>query len=80
MPHAEGHDESSIIGNEAFAAKEVGVSINFINERIRVLLRREKYGKTGVFLKRELQMNESTEEVLKLLAKNKSIVRKKLLK
>ncbi|MFX1489845.1 MAG: DNA polymerase subunit beta [Promethearchaeota archaeon] len=79
MPNSEGYEESSIIGNEAFAAKKVGVSINTVNERIRVLLRREKYGKTGVFLKRKLQMDESTEEILKQLAKRKSIVRKKLL-
>jgi len=80
VPNLEGYEESSIIGNEAFAAKKVGVSIDTINERIRVLLRREKHGKTGVFLKRKLQMDESTEEVLKELAKKKSIVRKKLLK
>lgn len=79
IPNSEGYEESSIIGNEAFAAKKVGVSINTVNERIRVLLRREKYGKTGVFLKRKLQMDESTEEILKELAKRKSIVRKKLL-
>ncbi|MFW9864881.1 MAG: DNA polymerase subunit beta [Candidatus Thorarchaeota archaeon] len=79
MPNSEGYEESSIIGNEAFAAKKVGVSINTVNERIKVLLRREKYGKTGVFLKRKLQMDESTEEILKELAKRKSIVRKKLL-
>lgn len=79
IPNSKGYEESSIIGNEAFAAKKVGVSINTVNERIRVLLRREKYGKTGVFLKRKLQMDESTEEILKKLAKRKSIVRKKLL-
>ncbi|MHA2390932.1 MAG: nucleotidyltransferase domain-containing protein [Promethearchaeota archaeon] len=79
-PSPQGHEEISIIGNEALAAKEVGVSIDIVNERKRVLLRREKFGRTGVFLKRELQISESTEEVLKNLAKKKSIVRKKLLK
>jgi predicted nucleotidyltransferase len=79
-PNPQGHNEISIIGNEAFAAKEVGASIDTVNERKRVLLRREKFGRTGVFLKRGLQIGESTEEVLKDLAKKKSIVRRKLIK
>ncbi|MFX1291123.1 MAG: nucleotidyltransferase domain-containing protein [Promethearchaeota archaeon] len=78
-PNEHGHEETSIIGNETLAAKEVGVSIDTVNERKKVLLRREKHGRTGVFLKRILQLNESTEEVLKNLAKRKAIVRKKLL-
>ena len=79
-PQDYGHEETSIIGNEALAAKEVGVNIDTVFERKRVLLRRERYGRTGVFLKRKLQVNESTEEVIKSLAKKKSIVRKKLSK
>ena len=79
-PNEQGHEEFSIINNEAIAAKELGISIETILERIKVLLRREKYGKTGVFLKRKLNINESTEEVLKKLANKKSIIRKKLFK
>ncbi|MHA2131540.1 MAG: nucleotidyltransferase domain-containing protein, partial [Promethearchaeota archaeon] len=79
-PQDYGHEETSIIDNEALAAKEVGVSIETVLERKRVLLRREKHGRTGVFLKRKIQINESTEEVVKTLAKRKSIVRKKLVK
>ena len=79
-PNLNGHEEISIIGNESIAAKEVGVGIDIVNERKRVLLKREKFGKTGVFLKRKLHLNESTEEVLKTLAKKKSVIRKKLYK
>ena len=79
-PISEGHEEFSIFGNEANVAKDLGISIDIINEREKVLLRREKYGKTGVFLKRPIQMNETIEEVLKKIAKKKSIIRKKLLK
>lgn len=79
-PTPQGHEEISIIGNEANATKDVGISINTLNERKKVLLRREKHGRTGVFLKRQLQINESTEAVLKNLAKKKSIIRKKLFK
>jgi predicted nucleotidyltransferase len=79
-PNPNGHNEISVIGNEANAAKEVGISIDTLNERKKVLLRREKYGRTGVFLKRPLQINETIEEVLKQLADKKSIIRRKLVR
>lgn len=77
-PLPDGHEEMSIIDQESIAAKEVGVSIETINERKRVLIRREKHGRTGVFLKRELSMKETPEGVLEKLARNNSIIRKKM--
>jgi len=77
-PNLQGHEEFSILGNEAVAAKDTGISLDTLNERKKVLLRRERYGRTGVFLKREIQINESTEEVLKKLTEEKHIIRKKL--
>lgn len=77
-PTLKGHDEFSVINNEYIAAKEVGISIDIVNERINVLLRREKYGRTGVFLKKELSKNESPEEVLNKIANKNPIVRKKV--
>ena len=77
-PNSKGHEEVSIIDNESIAAKGVGISIKTINERKNVLLRREKHGRTGVFVKRPLEIHESTEEVLKKLANEKSVIRKKL--
>ena len=77
-PYSEGHEEISIIGNEQIAAKEVEVSVNFLNERKKVLLRRDKYGRTGVFLKRKIHLDETTESALKKLASQKPIIRKKL--
>jgi len=79
QPTFDGHEEYSIIGNENLAAKQLNVGINLINERIRVLLRREKLGKTGVFLKRSIGVGETTELVLKQLSNKNTIVRKKLL-
>jgi hypothetical protein len=79
QPTSDGHEEYSIIGNENLAAKQLNVGINLINERIRVLLRREKLGKTGVFLKRSIGVGETTELVLKQLSNKNTIVRKKLL-
>ena len=79
QPTSDGHEEYSIIGNENLAAKQLSVGINLINERKRVLLRREKFGKTGVFLKRSIGVGETTELVLKKLSNKNTIVRKKLL-
>jgi len=77
-PSTTGHTEYSIIGREHIAAKEVNVSLKTINERKKVLLKREKKGKTGVFLKKEIGINQTTEEVLKSLANTNPIIRNKL--
>ena len=77
-PNQYGHEEFSIIDNEAIAVKELGINIKTVLERKKVLLRREKHGRTGVFLKRKLDFHESTEAVLKELANKKSFIRKKL--
>lgn len=77
-PTNNGHEESSIIGNEHNVAKEINIDIETIIERRNVLLRREQYGRTGVFIKRPLKPDESTEDVLKILARKKTIIRKKL--
>ena len=58
----------------------MGINIEFLNERKKVLLRREHFGRTGVFFKRIIDINESTEEVLKKIATNNSMIRKKLYK
>ncbi|MFX1337658.1 MAG: nucleotidyltransferase domain-containing protein [Promethearchaeota archaeon] len=77
-PNPRGHEEASIINNEPIVAKELGISIETLMERKKVLLKREKYGRTGVYLKREIDINETTEEVLKKLSNKKAIIRKKL--
>ncbi len=77
-PNKSGHTEYSIIGREHIAAKEINISLKTVNERKRILLKREKFGRTGVFLKRQIDINESPQEVLKLLANTNSIIRKKL--
>ena len=78
-PILEGHKESSVLDHEHLAMRKVNVGIDIIKEREKVLLKREKHGRTGVFLKRELRKEEPFEEVLKKLARQKSIVRNKLI-
>ncbi len=77
-PTNDGHEESSVIGNEHNVAKQINVDIETVIERRNVLLRREQYGRTGVFIKRSLKPDESTEDVLKILARKKTIIRNKM--
>ncbi|MFO8019397.1 MAG: hypothetical protein R6U96_12240 [Promethearchaeia archaeon] len=78
QPATYGHFEQSILNRKSVAAKEVGVSTKIVKERISVLLRREKHGRTGVFLKEEIPPQLSTEQAIKNLKNSNSIIRKKL--
>jgi hypothetical protein len=80
QPVPGGYVERSIIGNEHVFAKQLDVSMDLINERKRVLLKREKLGRTGIFLRRTISPREGTEDVLKELVTRNAFVRKKLLK
>ena len=65
LPTPRGHVESSIIGRESEVARELGVSIEIVRERVQVLSRRAEIGHTGLFVRRELGPTESFEEVFK---------------
>jgi len=70
-PTPKGHIEIPIIGRESEVASLLGISIETVNERIKVLTRRDEKGRTGVFVKYELSPDESFEEALdKLMARN----------
>jgi hypothetical protein len=68
LPTDKGHFEVSIIGRENEAAKIIGVTSEIIRERIRVLLRRDTVGRTGVYLKYRLKPEENFEEAFRRLA------------
>lgn len=76
-PIPEGHYETPIIGIEAIASKKVGVSMEIIQERIRVLSRRDEKGRTGVYLNYVLKPDESFENVLKKIIDKNPIVRRR---
>lgn len=67
-PSPRGHFEEPIIGRELYAANKVGVSLDVVQERIKVLMRRDEVGRTGVYLKYEVEPDESIEEALMTLA------------
>jgi hypothetical protein len=77
-PTPRGHIESSIIGREEIVAKLLNVSVRIVRERVRTLLRRERVGRTGVFLKKILKPNEDFGSVLKGLARDIPSLRKRL--
>ncbi|RLF19157.1 MAG: DNA polymerase subunit beta [Thermoprotei archaeon] len=77
-PRPYGHDEWPIIGREHEVAKILKVSIDIVKERVYVLTRRDEVGRTGVFLKELLLPEESFEEALERIARDKPQVKKKL--
>ncbi len=65
-PTSEGHSETRVTReNASTAAKLLDITIGTIYERVRVLERRDKVGRTGIFLKRSLGPDESFSEVLR---------------
>jgi len=78
-PLPEGHRESSIIGREAEVAQIVGVSIETVAERVRVLSRRDEHGRTGVFVKAVLEPGESIEDAAVRIARRNPAFRRVLI-
>lgn len=66
-PNDTGHSEHGVIGHESETAKKLGVSNGIALERVRVLSRRDIVGRTGVYLTRVLDEDESFEEVARKL-------------
>ena len=77
-PTPNGHIESSTIGREEAVAHLLGVSLETVLDRVHALLRRDKVGRTGVFIKRELLPDETFEMVLKKFVDQNPAVRRRL--
>jgi len=77
-PTEDGHIESSILGREGEVAKLLGISIETVLDRVRTLTRRDRIGRTGLFIERRLASNETFELVLKELAERNPAVRRRL--
>ena len=78
LPTSTGHEERALIENQNIAAKELDISISMIQQRIRVLTRRDKIGRTGVFLNDELAVDQNIEEYLYNLARTNHFIRRRL--
>jgi len=77
-PRDTGHVESSVVGREQETAKLLKISQETVLDRVRALLRRDKIGRTGVFIEKELAADETFEMALKKLAETKPAVRRRL--
>lgn len=77
-PEEEGYWFSSISANKKKAIQILSLSQRMIDERIRVLSRRDKIGRTGLFLDYSLSSNENFEQALKSIADRNVIVRRLL--
>jgi len=63
-PTPEGHVESSAVGSEVDVARRLGVPLDIVLERVRVLGRRDRVGRTGVFRSVPVRDGESFEQAL----------------
>jgi len=79
-PKEKGHVESSIIGREESAAKVLGISAETVLDRVHALMKRDSVGRTGVFVKRELTLDETFELALKKLSESNPAVRRRMKK
>jgi predicted nucleotidyltransferase len=76
VPTDYGHYELSVMENAAEAAKLVGVGMEIITERMRVLRRRDEVGRTGIYYKEELADGDGFEARLgERIAKDPSLRR-----
>ncbi len=71
-----GHVESSVLGHEAEVADLLGVSPDIAHERVRVLLRRDELGRTGVYLTRPVPPDSSFEAVVRMIEDRDPAVRR----
>lgn len=78
QPTEKGHHELSIIDQPHHAAAVLKISKNMVEQRIRVLTRRDHIGRTGVFLNKEIPIEDNIEAALEDLAAKNSLLRRRL--
>jgi len=77
-PASSGHVETSIIGRESYVSKLLGVSSQIVNERVRILMKRDRVGRTGIFLERDLSSDETFESIVREIARTSPALRRRL--
>ena len=77
-PSEKGHDESGIMGKEEQVAKTLGIAVETVLDRVHALMKRDAVGRTGVFVKRQLDQDETFELAMKHLADENPAVRRRL--
>ncbi|MEM1570253.1 MAG: nucleotidyltransferase domain-containing protein [Candidatus Bathyarchaeia archaeon] len=77
-PTNTGHLEYPVEGFESEVARELGISVAVVEERVRVLKRRDEHGRTGLFVKRLLTEGENFESVLEEIVSKNPPARRRL--
>ena len=77
-PTEAGHVESSVLGREELVAGVLKVAVETVLDRVHALMRRDEKGRTGVFVKREIAIDETFELALKKIAEGNPAVRRKM--
>jgi len=75
-----GHIENPIIGFEGKVAMLLGVGVEVVRDRVRTLTRRDKVGRTGVFVKRVLSPDEGFGDAFRRLSLEKPATRRRMRK
>jgi len=76
IPTENGHIEKEVMGRENEVAKVLGVSIELVQERVKILTRRDSIGRTGIYLNEEVPVSiELVQERVKILTRRDSIGR-----
>jgi predicted nucleotidyltransferase len=78
QPNELGHHETSIVENPSLAIDTLKIAPDMVNQRIRVLTRRDKVGRTGIFLNKELDTEDNFEQKLDELAQKNPLIRRRL--
>ncbi len=71
IPTSRGHIEEPVIGNEDRVASLLGISVDTVRERVRVLTRRREHGRTGVYFKLEIDPSEPVEQAIMRIRKHR---------
>jgi len=76
VPTPEGHEEEPVVGREEAVANILGISVETVKERVRILTRRREKGRTGVFF--EYKFWGPIEEALHAAARENKVFRRRL--
>jgi predicted nucleotidyltransferase len=76
-PTLKGHKETEVSGNEGVIARKLNVNLSIVLERVRILKRRGKVGRTGVYLKKEIGPEETFGKVFNELSRSRPALRRR---
>ncbi|HDI32214.1 MAG TPA: nucleotidyltransferase [Thermofilum sp.] len=78
IPTSRGHVEFSVINRELEVSHILGVSLDVIKERVRMLTRRDEMGRTGVYLRISVPLEENIEFFLRKRMLKDPVLRNRL--